>query len=89
MLGEYGVFVRSYAASTPWKMTATVNGVVEWIEEGILADADTDEGSSSRRLSTCSDTSDTTTYNAYSVSDYYPESDTFTVTLDSYDPAGC
>lgn len=88
MLGEYRIFTRSYDTTTAWKITATVNGVVEWIEEGTLAEhTDDDGGSSSRRLFTSYSDDDTTT-SSYSGS-YYPQSDTFTVTLDSYDPAGC
>ena len=92
MLGEYRIFARSgYSLTTiEWTLTATINGVVLWVEEGVLVyDSDdsfsTDDGTGSRRLFT---TDDDSSYTFYS-STYLPQTDTFTVTLDSYDPVGC
>ena len=91
MLGEYRIFARSgYSLTTiEWTLTATINGVVLWVEEGVLVydsdDSFTDDGTGSRRLFT---TDDDSSYTFYS-STYLPQTDTFTVTLDSYDPVGC
>lgn len=95
MRGEYRTFARSgyYAGTTAWTLTATIDGVVVWVEEGVLShDTDDsfhtdDDGASSRRLFT--DDSTTTTTSSYYNPDYQPQTETFTVNLGSYDPAGC
>ncbi|MEP0657627.1 MAG: hypothetical protein ABJC87_00015 [Roseobacter sp.] len=96
VLGGYRIFARSvYAEDTiAWTLTATVNGVVEWVEEGefvymSLSDySDTgDDRYTDRRLFGSTD-DDTDGYTSYSRT-YLPQSDTFIVTLNSYDPAGC
>ena len=98
MLGEYRIFGRSYDSDSPvaWTLTATVNGVVEWVEEGELYytsssdtyhDAD-DSNYTIRRLFSFTDDDYESDYTSYS-NFYLPQTDTFTVTLDSYDPAGC
>lgn len=89
MLGEYRIFARSYENLVPWTLTATIRGADVWIENGVLTYQDSyyTEDLVGRRLYTLHD-SDTTSYTYYSASDY-PQSDTFTVTLDTYDPAGC
>ena len=95
MLGEYRIFaqVEYYGAQTTvWKLTVTVKGVVLWVEEGVLThesdDSFTDNDSTgSRRLFTTVTDYDTSfTSTSY---DSYLKTDTFTVTLDSYDPVGC
>ena len=61
MLGEYRIFARSgYSLTTiEWTLTATINGVVLWVEEGVLVydsdDSFTDDGTGSRRLFTTDD----------------------------------
>ena len=87
MLGEYRTFARGYKESIHWTLTATVAGAVLWVEEGVLGSYyDDDDTTSSRRLVTSSSFYPSST--SYS-STGYPESDTFTVNLDTYDPAGC
>lgn len=74
MLGEYRIFARNDFSEEPipWTITATVNGVVEWVEEGVLAymsssgsssatAADDEEDVSRRKLFT-SRTDDDRTY---------------------------
>lgn len=102
MLGEYRVVAKNFFCKEPvsWTLTATVNSLVEWVEEGELvytsSDSaqytdDDDDGAASRRGLFTSRTDDDYTYdyNSYYSDDSYPRTDTFTVTLDSYDPAGC
>ena len=95
MLGEYRVFARSDYSDevVGWTLTATVNGVVEWVEEGELVYMSSsdyyytdDDGTTARRLFSFTD--DDSFRTSYSDT-YLPQSDTFTVTLDSYDPSGC
>ena len=92
MLGEYRVFARrEYAPSAnEWTITATIGGAVVWVEDGVIDGIyttmeDDDDGANSRRLFTDDYSS---TYTSYS-STYNPQTDTFTVTLGSYDPVGC
>lgn len=98
MLGEYRVFARrDYAPSANgWTLTAYVAGEVVWVEEGLLEGSSTTmqddddssttvEGANARRLFTDDYSS---TYTSYS-SSYRPQTETFTLTLASYDPVGC
>lgn len=99
MLGEYRFFARRGYAPTAnnWTLTVTMGGAVLWVEEGVLEGIDstmTDDDDSftytsddnvRRRLFTDDYSS---TYTSYS-STYEPQTETFTVTLDSYDPVGC
>lgn len=104
MLGEYRVVAKNLHSKepVPWTLTATVNSLVEWVEEGELVytpydlaqytDDDDDDGAASRRGLFGSRAHDDYTYDDYT--SYYADdsrarTDTFTVTLDSYDPAGC
>ena len=97
MLGEYRMFARSNYGpeSTEWKLTVTIDGVVLWAEEGVLVhegldddgDSYTDDDGS-RRLFITDDDDFPSTSTSYSDT-YLPQTDTFTVTLESYDPVGC
>ena len=100
MLGEYKFFARRDYAPTAndWTITVTAGGAVVFVEEGIMDgssstmtdDDDTftnnDGGGSVRRALFTDDYS--STYTSYS-STYRPQTETFTVTLDTYDPVGC
>lgn len=100
MLGEYKVFARRDYAPTAndWTLTVTAGGAVVWVEEGVIEGTSStmtddddnytnDDGNGpSRRALFTDDYS--STYTSYS-STYRPQTPTFTVTLDSYDPVGC
>lgn len=76
--GQYQAYITVYVirnGSIPWKMTATLNGEVAWVEEGEFTKDD-----DGRRLSSSSGSSTTTSE---------PISDVFTVMLDEYIDNGC
>ena len=98
MIGDYSVFARrDYAPSTnDWTLTVTMHGEVVSIETGSFPGSSTtgsyddDDFSSSSSSSSRRQlfTDDDSTYDPYYYT-WYPQSDTFVVTLGSYDPVGC
>lgn len=88
MLGEFRIFARSMGDAA-WTITATVNGLVEWVEQGeFVRDASLDDTFYVRRLDGRTYFDDDFSRDRYSES-AEPQTETFTVTLDSYDPVGC
>lgn len=78
VIGQYQAYIKVYVIrndSIPWKMTATLNGEVAWVEEGEFMEDD-----DGRRLSTSSGFSATTSELV---------SDVFTVMLDEYIDNDC
>eukprot|EP00904_Undaria_pinnatifida_P011685 jgi/Undpi1/7647/HiC_scaffold_23.g10120.m1 len=97
MIGDYNVFARrDYAPSAnDWTLTVTMNGEVVSIETGSFPGSSTtwsydddDFSSSSSSSSRRQLFTDDYTYDSYYYTSY-PQSDTFVVTLGSYDPVGC
>lgn len=84
VIGEYQAYVKVYVIrndSIPWKMTATVNGEVVWVEEVEFV---VDDDDAARRLISTGSRSSTITTTVE------PISDVFTVMLDEYiDSSSC
>lgn len=90
VLGEYTAFVIGYSTpiDTTWTLTARSEGEVLWVEQGMFAATSyftTDDDITSSRLFSFS--SDSSSFSSYQSS--FPQSELFTVMLDSYTDVQC